>query len=603
MDIRRNPMARARRAALWIPLWLVAAALAACGGGGSDDVVADPNVPGRPTLVNAVAGDAQATVTFTAPTSIGGSAITGYTVKSLPSGGVDSQAGTTALSHVITGLNNGTVYIFTVTATNSFGTSVASVSSNSVLPNTPTVPGAPTIGAAFAGDGQVGVTFTAPTTAGSAAITSYTATCGTATGTAVGSPIAVMNLVNGTAYTCTVYATNSAGNSAASAASNSVTPKPAPPVGALNDTGQALCFTGTAAALCAAANSGDTSTRPRQDARFGRDAMAVAGQLAKLGGGPGGFDFTKMCMSGQLAGTGTCALAPPTPANQAAATADQWACTRDHHTGLVWSMQTSVDTWANATADLPAAANAATRCGFNTGWRLPTRRELLSIVYNGVSSPSIVTSYFTGAAQTLSSQYWSNDPDASLAGAAWVVSFNNGAAAPADKLSAVGIAVRLVHGTVTPSAALTINADGTATDATTGLTWDRCSIGQVLDNGSCTGTAAQVGWSAALVRSTTANTASYKGFTDWRLPSKNELESLVDITKATAPVIDAIVFPNTPAAGSYWSSTPYGGPSFGTAWYQFFDHPLSSFNTMGALNAVRLVRGGAAADAFDGQAP
>ncbi len=304
---------------------LITAALAACGGGGGDEVTVDPNVPGKPTLVTAVAGDSQATVTFSAPASTGGGAITGYTVKALPSGGVDSQAGSTALTHVVTGLTNGKVYIFTVTATNSFGTSLPSTSSNSVQPNTPTVPGAPTIGAATVGDGQALVGFTAPTTSGSAAITSYTATCGTVSGTGTASPVAVTNLINGTAYTCTVFATNSAGNSVASAASNSVTPAPAPPVGALNDTGQLVCYNGVSFALCDTSNSGNASTRPRQDGRIGRDAMAGTGQLSKRGGGPVGFDFTKMCMSGQLAGTGTCALTPPTPASQAAATTDQWA--------------------------------------------------------------------------------------------------------------------------------------------------------------------------------------------------------------------------------------------------------------------------------------
>ena len=93
-----------------------------------------------------------------------------------------------------------------------------------------TVPGAPTIGIATGGNAQASVAFTAPASNGGSAITGYTAKAyagGAATaltGAGTASPITVSGLSNGTAYTFTVYATNSAGNSAESGQSNSVTP-------------------------------------------------------------------------------------------------------------------------------------------------------------------------------------------------------------------------------------------------------------------------------------------------------------------------------------------------------------------------------------------
>lgn len=88
------------------------------------------------------------------------------------------------------------------------------------------VPNAPTIGTATGGNASASVAFTAPAIDGGSAITGYTAisTPGSFTGTGTSSPVSVSGLTNGTPYTFTVHATNAIGNSAESAASNSVTP-------------------------------------------------------------------------------------------------------------------------------------------------------------------------------------------------------------------------------------------------------------------------------------------------------------------------------------------------------------------------------------------
>ena len=196
--------------------------------------------------------------------------------------------------------------------------------------------------------------------------------------------------------------------------------------GRLNDTGQTQCYDGSTLVACTAANTGDGATYPRQDGRFGRDRAG----MAKVGGGAAGFDFTKMCWNGDAEGSGTCtgALVANTSASASGTPGTDWACTKDNHTNLIWSLQTvSGVTWADATSTAGgspiAAHNGASRCGHATGWRVPTRRELLSIVHHGAYSPAIDGAYFPS---TVSSRYWTNDSYAPNPTSAWYVNFDNG---------------------------------------------------------------------------------------------------------------------------------------------------------------------------------
>jgi hypothetical protein len=125
--------------------------------------------PDPPTSVSAVAGNAQATVSFTIPASNGGSSITNYTVTSNP-GGLTGTGFTTPI--IVTGLTNGTAYTFTMTATNIIGTGLSSSPpSNSVTPVT--VPGSITSFSASAGNKQVGLFWSAPASNGGSVITDY----------------------------------------------------------------------------------------------------------------------------------------------------------------------------------------------------------------------------------------------------------------------------------------------------------------------------------------------------------------------------------------------------------------------------------------------
>ena len=222
--------------------------------------------------------------------------------------------------------------------------------------------------------------------------------------------------------------------------------------GRLNDTGQTSCYdAANAVATCNTATTGNAGTRPHQDGRYGRDAAQAAGQLsAKTGAGAAGFDFTKIANNGTALAASATLGSNPT----------DWACTRDNVTGLVWEVKTTSGlrntshtyTWYSATnnggnagsvgsntcggslsaapynnqcntANYVAAVNAAGLCSA-TGWRMPTRRELLSIVHNGLAGGSMVDATYFPSTQT--SLYWTSDTVTGYPTAAWGVDFGYG---------------------------------------------------------------------------------------------------------------------------------------------------------------------------------
>jgi hypothetical protein len=186
--------------------------------------------PGAPTIGTTTAGDTSVTVRWTAPTSTGGSPITGYQVT--PYIGTAAQAPVsvagTATSTVVSGMTNGTAYTFRVAAVNVMGTGAQSAASAATTPFG--VPGAPTGAAAVAGNQSLYLTWSAPASNGGSAITGYTVTRfanGVSQGTTsagANTNLTVNSLTNGTTYTFTVTATNARGTSAASTASAGVKP-------------------------------------------------------------------------------------------------------------------------------------------------------------------------------------------------------------------------------------------------------------------------------------------------------------------------------------------------------------------------------------------
>lgn len=138
----------------------------------------------------------------------------------------------------------------------------------------------------------------------------------------------------------------------------------------------------------------------------------------------------------------------------------------------------------------------------------------------------------------------------------------------------------------TPDIGFNAKSDGTVVHKPTGLMWMRCSLGQTWDGKTCNGTAGTYSWGAALQA---AKRAAFAGYTDWRLPNKNELESILE-AKCGAPAINEKIFPATPPV-YFWTSSPFAGLD-NAAWNIDLGYGAVNASVKTGLLNVRLVRGG-----------
>ncbi|MGA9148625.1 MAG: fibronectin type III domain-containing protein, partial [Candidatus Nanopelagicales bacterium] len=271
-------------------------------------------VPTSPTSVVALARNGAARVSWAAPVSNGGLAITGYTVTADIGGSTCTTSG--ALTCDVEGLTNGTTYTFTVRAINEAGTGSPSIASEAMSPGA--VPGSPTSVVAVAGDRSATVSWAAPATNGGSAIVGYTVTAsgGGQTCTTAGAlACSVTGLTNGLAYTFTVSATNDAGVSLASGPSAPAVPRtvPSAPRSAVAVAGNARASISWAAP---ATNGGSTITGYTVTASDGGRTCTTGGALTcTVTGLTNGLAYTFTVSATNEAGTSTpsAASTPVTP--------------------------------------------------------------------------------------------------------------------------------------------------------------------------------------------------------------------------------------------------------------------------------------------------
>lgn len=128
------------------------------------------------------------------------------------------------------------------------------------------------------------------------------------------------------------------------------------------------------------------------------------------------------------------------------------------------------------------------------------------------------------------------------------------------------------------------NNDGTATDDALGLSWMRCSLGQVWQNQTCVGDPSKLTWQQALQA---AHGFEYAGKLGWRVPNVKELASLTE-KSCVRPAINEFFFPQTPS-DDFWTSTPsVMDPQ--RAWVIAFFNSSNSIKEKSLFVYTRLVR-------------
>ena len=274
----------------------------------------------------------------------------------------------------------------------------------------------------------------------------------------------------------------------------------------------------------------------------------------------------------------------------------------DRLTGLVWSSNADTPappglcggpgidrTWQQA-LDHVACLNANAYLG-RTDWRLPNLNELETLSDAGAADAvaALAGAGFTG----VRNEYWSSTTEKGAPSFAWGVDMRDGEVFSAEKGDALlplsvwpvrggeggspppartprtGQTVRnaagddgdLTAGVPWHSPRFAVNADQSVTDKLTRLVWGRDAGTPLLAGGGSPCAAGRKDWQGALDYVACLNSKGYLGRSDWRLPNRNELRSLVDYG-STAPAL-AAGHPFVHVEDFYWTSTT--DPSDGTA--------------------------------------
>ena len=139
---------------------------------------------------------------------------------------------------------------------------------------------------------------------------------------------------------------------------------------------------------------------------------------------------------------------------------------------------------------------------------------------------------------------------------------------------------------------LTDNGDGTVSDENTGLMWEVKGVSDgSADPGNPNDPDNTYSWNELSDFIILLNASNHKGYSDWRIPTVKELETILDLSVAEpGPAMQSTLFPNC-QSGSYWTSVPdVVNPAM--VWSIDFSTSYDNITATSEKLYVRAVRGG-----------
>ena len=248
------------------------------------------------------------------------------------------------------------------------------------------------------------------------------------------------------------------------------------------------------------------------------------------------------------------ALGKCAPHNFAVETVSGDAIVVDKNTGLEWqkTLTGGKYDWAGALAQCENLEYAG-----KTDWRLPSPKEFFTITDAGRYNPAFDTAYFPDNSELSSDYFWTSR--AKDDGNAYYLDYNDAYSNSAEISNEYN--VMCVRGDELPAASFTtktIRNGVVVIDSATGLMWEKSYYADYSRY-----------WINAL---SICENLNHAGYTDWRLPNRNELASLLNLDKTESPYSD---FPGIGTSEIYWSSTTLYDDDKDRGWGIYFDNGRS----------------------------